>query len=282
MGKVSSIGLDKEPMSALFDPRYEALFGDWLGRYGGNDRVPLLGIAGAQGCGKSSLAAHLAAKFECAQMSLDDFYLTKAARQTLAKKVHPLFATRGLPLTHDLTLASNTILALKAATPNSTTPLPAFDKIADDRRDPSNWPRFNGRPKAIIIEGWCLSATAIPSNDLLKPINNFEREHDPDGGWRTRWNDALGADYQDFFAKFDAILHLAAPSFDVVLDWRCEQEEGLLKVAAGNLNPVRRAELAQFVASFERLTRHMLAGGISCQAVANLDTNRHVQTIKES
>jgi D-glycerate 3-kinase len=46
-------------------------------------------------------------------LSLDDFYLTKAARAALAESIHPLFATRGVPGTHDLTLLNETINALR-------------------------------------------------------------------------------------------------------------------------------------------------------------------------
>ncbi|MCP4994757.1 MAG: hypothetical protein GY934_13400, partial [Gammaproteobacteria bacterium] len=63
----------------------------------------LLGINGAQGSGKSTLAAIVCLLLNerhglhSASLSLDDLYLTRAERQTMATKVHPLFTTRGVP-----------------------------------------------------------------------------------------------------------------------------------------------------------------------------------------
>ena len=37
-------------------------------------------------------------------LSLDDLYLPKAERLRLARDVHPLLATRGVPGTHDVAL----------------------------------------------------------------------------------------------------------------------------------------------------------------------------------
>jgi D-glycerate 3-kinase len=256
------------------------LLAGWVARYGGDKSPGLIGISGAQGSGKSYLAREVAVALGAAHFSLDDVYLTKAERANLAQIYHPLFATRGAPLTHDLVLAVETIERLRSAKPNESTPLPAFDKRTDDRVPPSQQPHFKGRPRAIIIEGWCLGAAPLATENLLLSNNDFEREHDPNGTWRTHWNQALGNTYKEFYAKFDAILFLAAPSFDVVLDWRCEQEEALLGIEKGSLPTVRRQELALFVASFERLTRHMLEGGVGSVTRVNLDKARGVTSIQ--
>jgi D-glycerate 3-kinase len=97
--------------------------------------------------------------------------------------------------------------------------------------------------------------------------------------WRKAWNEVLAKEYTRFFAHFDAILHLKAPSFDVVLDWRCEQEEGLLGLLPGTLPSHRRAELTDFIAHFERLTRHMLEGEIFATATAQIDRARNSLSI---
>lgn len=227
--------------------------------------APLIGIAGAQGSGKTTLARALSDALGGAQFSLDDVYLTKAERADLAKTVHPLLAGRGPPGTHDLTLLAQTLDALRHGAPVR---LPAFDKLADDR---IQGPLFTGPARAIVIDGWCLGATAQDAAALAGPVNNLEREQDRDGAWRTWINDRLAGDYAALFARFDLIVHLAAPSFDTVLDWRCEQEEGLL---AGPLPPGRRAELARFIQHFERITRHMLAGGCRAALTFQLDEAR--------
>src|SRR5688572_25477505 len=70
--------------------------------------VPVLAITGAQGAGKTTLLGELprvlndAGGYRVAALSLDDFYLTRAERLVLARDVHPLFVTRGVPGTHDV------------------------------------------------------------------------------------------------------------------------------------------------------------------------------------
>ena len=135
---------------------------------------------------------------------------------------------------------------------------------------------FAGRPSAILIDGWCLGATPQADADLIAPINALERDEDPDGVWRRRVNDALAGDYASAFAAFDAVLFLAAPSFDVVLDWRCEQEAETLRLAPSALPAGDRARIAGFVPLFERLTRSMLAGGVVAGLRIELDAARAV------
>jgi D-glycerate 3-kinase len=260
----------------LQDTTLTALFARWIDVFKDRDHVPLIGISGAQGSGKSTLARALAARFDAAHFSLDDVYVSRAQRGALASSIHPLFATRGVPLTHDLELLGATIAALERAKPYDKTPIPAFDKRCDNPFARDDWPQFVGRPKAIIIEGWCLGATPITASDLALPCNDLERDSDADGHWRKAWNDALAGPYQDVFNRFDAILFLAAPSFDVVLDWRCQQEETLLGLASGSLDPQRRAQIKDFIRYFERLTRHMLAGGQRATARALLGEGRDV------
>ncbi len=227
--------------------------------------VPLIGIAGAQGSGKTTLARAVSEALGGVQLSLDDVYLTKAERAELAAEVHPLLAVRGPPGTHDLTLLQAVIDDLRAG---ARTALPAFDKLADDR---VTGPLIDGLPRAIVIDGWCLGATAQAPAALAEPINALERDYDQDGRWRRWINGRLAGDYAALFAGFDLIIHLAAPGFETVLDWRCEQEEGLLDRP---LPPGRRAELARFIQHFERITRHMLAGGCRADMTFRLDANR--------
>jgi D-glycerate 3-kinase len=263
-------------MQAASDPRYTALIKRWLETLTPKSGPLLIGISGSQGSGKSSLASYLAQTFELAHFSLDDVYHTKAHRLNLACDIHPLFATRGPPLTHDLDLAIQIIEQLSTAKPGDRTLLPVFDKLADDRVPASRWPQFIGKPRAILVEGWCLGATPLDGVDLALPINDLERDGDGNALWRSAWNNALKQDYQPFFSRFDAILDLAAPSFEIVLDWRCQQEEGLLGLEQGALPAARRTQIARFVAHFERLTRHMLAGGVNATATAKLDQDRRL------
>jgi D-glycerate 3-kinase len=74
--------------------------------------------------------------------------------------------------------------------------------------------------------------------------------------------------------RFDAVVFLQAPGFDVVLDWRCQQEADLLGVGPADLPDHERERLTTFIQYFERITRHMLAGGIKADVTAQLDGNR--------
>ncbi|WP_313000889.1 kinase [Brevundimonas sp.] len=238
--------------------------------------IPLIGIAGAQGSGKTTLARLAAECFGAAHLSLDDVYLTKAERESRGRAVHPLFAVRGPPGTHDLRLLERTVEALRDAGPDSRTPLPAFDKLADDRRPETQWPLFTGRPSAVLVDGWCLGATAQGQAELAAPINALEDRRDGQGVWRRAVNEALAGPYADLFARFDAVLFLKAPSFGAVLDWRCEQEAELMGLPPADLPPARRADLAVFIQAFERISRHMLAGGVRADVTFALNLDRTV------
>lgn len=261
----------------MVDPRLIQAVDDLIRRHARPGHVPLIAIAGAQGSGKSTLAVEAARTLSCATLSLDDVYLTKAQRADLASRVHPLFAVRGPPGTHDLTLLGDTLTRLRSAAPGERTALPAFDKLADDRRPEADGSVFEGRPRAILFEGWCLGATPVDEAELAVPINDLERIDDPDGVWRRAINHSLATGYARLFATFDALLFLRAPAFDPVLDWRVEQEAGLIGTP---VSVARRAELARFVQHFERISRHMLVGGVAADVVAELDEGRVVRRIR--
>jgi D-glycerate 3-kinase len=218
----------------------------------------VLGLAGAQGSGKSTLAARLAARLITAghaalAISLDDFYLTRARRLALAGSVHPLFATRGPPGTHDLPLLLTILARVRAGQPLV---LPQFDKFADDRLPPQHW--RPAQPLAcLILEGWCVGARPQPAAVLTAPINPLEADDDANGAWRRSINTALGGQYQRAWARLDALAFLAAPDWQTVPQWRSEQETAL---AARQQRPgMNEAAIARFCAHYERLTRWQLA-----------------------
>lgn len=240
------------------------------------ERPALIGIGGAQGSGKSyQCRAYAVAHPSVAHFSLDDVYLTRDEREALAREVHPLCITRGPPGTHDLDLADQTIAALEQADAAARTPLPRFDKARDDRAAENTWPRFVGRPDAILFDGWCVGALAPPSDP--HPLNAIEAG-DADGLWRAHTRDLLATDYADFFAAFDALIYLRAPSWEIVRRWRGQQEE---ETQGRALTAQENLALDRFVMHYERITRAMLAGDHSAGWIVHLDEERNVTRIEQ-
>lgn len=227
-------------------------------------RGPLIvGICGAQGSGKSTLAEALVARFgaagvRAATLSLDDLYLGRAARAELARDVHPLLATRGVPLTHDVAAGCAILDAVKTG---AAVQLPRFDKASDAPLPPDAWD-VPGVVDLLIFEGWCVGAQSQPDADLVEPVNWLEREEDPDGAWRRAVNAALSGPYRALFDRIDRLVLLAAPDFSVVRQWRGEQEAVLReRLRAEGRDPALAmddAALDRFVAHYERLTRAIL------------------------
>lgn len=252
----------RENLSADFAETARAICGPLVDRIvAAPRREPglVVGICGAQGSGKSTLSAVTQEwlrrrGLKVALLSLDDIYLTREERAALAREVHPLLATRGVPGTHDAALGERVLASL--ARPGQTA-IPSFDKGLDDRRPEIDWPRFEGPADVILFEGWCVGARPQAAKDLAAPINTLEAEHDADGVWRAYVNAALADPYRRLFGRIDILVMLQAPSFDVVLGWRQEQEAKLRQRAGGR--GMNESQVAAFVAHYERLTRHILA-----------------------
>lgn len=234
----------------------------WLAERSAADGAPLIGLNGAQGTGKSTLARLLCWLLEeihglrVAVLSLDDFYLGHAARAELARTVHPLLQTRGVPGTHDLPSLQACIGSLRAADAHSRTRLPAFVKVQDDLAPVSDWPQFRGRPDLILLEGWCVGTPPQSGEALRAPCNELERQADPDGRWREWVNQQLAGPYAALFGEISALIQLAAPDFETVFAWRKRQEVG--NAASGGAAGMNDAQLRHFIAHYERLTRHGL------------------------
>ena len=218
---------------------------------------PRYAIAGLQGSGKSTLSAQMAALaamrgLRTAVLSIDDFYLGRRERQRLGREVHPLLATRGAPGSHDVALAIGTIDALRAG---QTSRLPRFDKIADRRLPPSKWPA--ARADLVLFEGWFQKVPAQRDEDLIEPINALERDEDPDGTWRRWCNEALRRDYPPLWERIDRMLFLEGPGFEIVPEWRWQQEV-TLQVANPDRQAMTRPQVQRFVQFFERVSRQAL------------------------
>ncbi len=229
-----------------------------------NHGKPLVvAVNGGQGSGKSTACLFLKSLLASCQnkqvvvLSQDDFYLSRAVRQRLASDVHPLLKTRGVPGTHDVQLAVQTIEHLLKG---ETVKLPQFDKAEDDCIDRERWPMQKEAVDIILLEGWCVGA--LPQDDelLALALNDLEKNEDRDGAWRRHVNHCLSESYQQWFAMIDYLIMLKVPSIDSVHQWRGLQEEKLKesiqsKAATQTLSAEK---ITRFVQHFERLTLHQL------------------------
>jgi D-glycerate 3-kinase len=221
-------------------------------------RPRLIGISGAQGSGKTTLCRFLEAllvehNLRTVTLSLDDLYLTRAEREDMAAHVHPLFATRGVPGTHDIALGEAILDDLLAG---RTAALPRFDKAANDR---ASVRRMVEPPvEVVLFEGWCVGAVPQPAAALDAPINALERYEDATGVWREEVNRRLATDYAALFARPALLVMLQVEGFEAVHANRALQEQ---KLAASNPEGqavMDEAALDRFLMHYERLTRWML------------------------
>lgn len=228
-----------------------------------SNQALLVGVSGCQGSGKSTLAELLVMLLKelmglnCINLSIDDFYLTYAERQTLARTVHPLLATRGVPGTHDIELAISTINKLRAS---GHVNIPRFNKAIDDRLPVADWQRKQAPVDVIVLEGWCLAVPAQSEQELLPALNVLEQQEDPTGIWRNHVNEQIRTVYTPFYNMIDYLIMLKAPDFAKVFEWRQNQENKLAALqAAGQKNRVMNKEqLIRFIHHYERVTRHGL------------------------
>ena len=231
-----------------------------------NKQQPMIvGIQGSQGSGKSTSAAFIKLFIECEFglsveiCSIDDFYLSRAERHFLAKDVHPLFQTRGVPGTHHTDLISKQFELFRS---NQNLTLPQFDKATDDPKPQTEWVLTDKPADILIFEGWCVGLKPQTPESLVTPINELEQNEDHDGHWRRYVNQKLANDYSKIFKQLDKLIVLQAPSFDCVFEWRQLQERKLIELLQKNgksteltLNP---EQIKRFIQHYQRLTEHAL------------------------
>jgi len=222
-------------------------------------RPRVVGINGAQGSGKTTLCRFLEAllvehNLRTVTLSLDDLYLTRPERLALAAHEHPLFATRGVPGTHDVALGEVILDDLLAG---RTAALPRFDKAVDDRAAVRRM--IEPPVDVVLFEGWCAGAVPQPATALREPVNALERDEDPDGAWRREVNRRLATDYAELFARIDLLVMLEVEGFEAVRANRKLQEDKLAASNPGGAAIMDDAALDRFLMHYERLTRWMLA-----------------------
>ncbi|NOX09399.1 MAG: GIY-YIG nuclease family protein [Gammaproteobacteria bacterium] len=224
----------------------------------------IIGINGAQGSGKSTLCHILASLLEqgfsqrTLILSIDDLYKTHTERKQLARDIHPLLQTRGVPGTHDTRLGIQILEQLKQAQ-NTSLLIPRFNKAIDDLYHRDQWTQLRGNIDIILFEGWCVGATAEDEANLIQPINTLEQDEDPDHSWRQFINQQLAGSYAELFSYIDQQVYLQIPGFFQSIEWRMLQEQ---KLRTANDSPSSRImsdqEIQRFMMHYERISRHCM------------------------
>ena len=231
-----------------------------------NKVASFIGIQGTQGSGKSTCASFLKLILEAEYglsvvvASIDDFYLTRIERLRMAEEIHPLFATRGVPGTHDVAMMHDVFD--KAETGIEFT-IPLFNKASDDRELQDRWQKIDHAVDILILEGWCVGIDPQDETKLNQPVNELEKIEDVNCVWREYANNALSKDYKELFDRLTLLVSLQAPNFSCVLGWRQLQEEKMiakLKQAGEDIAMAQTPEqIIRFISYYQRLTEHALA-----------------------
>lgn len=178
--------------------------------------------------------------------SIDDLYLTHADQVALAQSdpLNPLIQHRGVPGTHDMTLAKKVFDALKSG---SKTKIPRYDKSQfngqGDRMDESTWTTVNDegqqKIKVVLFEGWCVGFRALTDDQvkLRQEAATAEYESGSVTNSRSTLRKHRLQDLQFINSKlrgydvmtdtFDAFVHIDAEKTEYVYNWRLQQESEL-------------------------------------------------------
>ena len=236
---------------------------EWIYSIYNKDRkTKIIGLSGGQGAGKSTITGILKLILKkkyglnLCVFSIDDFYKKKSDRLKMSKRTHPLFITRGVPGTHDITLINKTINKLKQKK-FRTVLIPKFDKSKDDRFQKNKWQKIAVKPDIIIFEGWCVGTTHQNSAELKKPLNFIEKKYDKNSNWRKIVNNLLKKRYKSLFSQIDKLVYLKVPNFNYIIKWRWLQEQKM-KLTSKNKKTMSKKQIKEFIMFYERITKHMM------------------------
>ena len=208
----------------------------------------VLGISAPQGAGKTTLARALcqelaAAGTRAVSLSIDDFYLPRAAQVRLAADHpdNPYLQQRGYPGTHDVALGSRTLAALREPAPGVVR-VPRYDKSAwqgeGDRLPEAEWTEVARPLDLVLLEGWMLGFTKVGAGALPDP--------------HLAATDAALPAYQEWHRRLDGFLQLVPADHRYVLDWRVEAEEKMRAQGRPAMSDARvRAYIEAFLPAYE-------------------------------
>jgi len=234
----------------------------------GRHRLPLIGLNGPVGAGKSTLGRQLEALaprfgLRLVVASIDDLYLSWPERgERLAG--NPFGVSRVPPGSHDLPLLLQALAGWRAGEPLR---LPRFDKrLAGGEGDRCGW---HEQPcDALVLEGWLLGCRPLDSdhlNGLVAAATAPQRlgpevsEPSPltvagGGGapalnrqewlWLPRWNRELET-YLPLWQMMDALWILRPLHWALPRRWRFQAEARQRRAGGGWLPPRQLSQLVR-------------------------------------
>ena len=258
----------------------------WIeNKYKKKGKTLFLGFSGGQGSGKTTVAKILKIilkkffKREIYVSSIDDFYKTLKDRNEMSHTIHPLFKTRGVPGTHDISLVKKFFDFIKKKNFKKFK-LPKFDKSMDDRLKKKYWSNIKKRPEIVILEGWCVGAKPQSNSIINKSINVLEKYEDKHLIWRKYANEKLKKEYKKLFAMIDHFIFMKIPNFNVVYEWRLLQESKLRKKSHSSKKIMSYNGIKRFIMFYERITLQMIKDlSKSASVVIFLKTNHKIKKI---
>ena len=258
----------------------------WIeNKYKKKGKTLFLGFSGGQGSGKTTVAKILKIilkkffKREIYVSSIDDFYKTLKDRNEMSHTIHPLFKTRGVPGTHDISLVKKFFDFIKKRNFKKFK-LPKFDKSMDDRLKKKYWSNIKKRPEIVILEGWCVGAKPQSNSIINKSINVLEKYEDKHLIWRKYANEKLKKEYKKLFAMIDHFIFMKIPNFNVVYEWRLLQESKLRKKSHSSKKIMSYNEIKRFIMFYERITLQMIKDlSKSASVVIFLKANHKIKKI---
>tara|TARA_B100000965_G_scaffold324362_1_gene286297 strand:- start:164 stop:1093 length:930 start_codon:yes stop_codon:yes gene_type:complete len=259
----------------------------WLAKKANKKNPYLVGLAGGQGTGKTTISSILSIilrkyfKLNVFVISIDDFYKTRKERFLLSKKIHPSLMTRGVPGTHDINIMLDFFKKAKSKKFKSLK-LPKFNKATDDRYKKKFWYSIKKRPNVIIFEGWCVGARAEKNNTLKKAINSLEKMDDKKLIWRKHVNNQLKLKYKKLYNQLNCLLFLKANNFSLLKEWRLKQEKKLwLKNSKSSNNKImNKKDVFKFMQTYQRVTNNMLRYAPKyASIILNLNSNHQIKSI---
>jgi D-glycerate 3-kinase len=289
----------------------------------GGQHLPfILGLTGLQGSGKSTLATDIVNAlnehhgYRAIEISLDDFYLTHAERQSLQKREgNALLKVRGQPGTHDIGLATTVLSQFSNPVKNDKIFLPVFDKSLfdgdGDRAPRSQWRFLDPEPpiQVVIFEGWCVGFLPLSEDEVEAKWKEAksqgaalgQSDSHKDGPIEQKFSTTTLADHKlddllfvnarlgEYCESFmgpqhvDYLVHLDTLDLANVYRWRMEQEHMLRKVKGRGMTDSQVADFGKSGGKSE--TKNGLTGlqyKVTCQRMncilANFEKGSFVKT----